>query len=70
VGSRGPLRGFVCRKPDKPAAALAHLTHFAGAWTLIVLVSVHALTALAHRFVRNDGVLESMTGGPPKRASI
>jgi cytochrome b561 len=48
---------------DKPAAALAHLAHMAGAWALIALVTVHALAALTHRFVLDDGVLESMTGG-------
>jgi len=48
---------------DRPAAALAHLIHFAGAWALIALVTVHALAAVAHRFLLDDGVLESMTGG-------
>jgi superoxide oxidase len=47
---------------DKPAAALAHLAHMAGAWALIALVTVHALAALTHRIVLDDGVLESMTG--------
>jgi cytochrome b561 len=47
---------------DKPLAALAHLAHVAGAWALIALVTVHALAALTHRFVLDDGVLESMTG--------
>jgi superoxide oxidase len=57
---------------DKPAAALAHLAHVAGAWALVVLVTIHALAALTHRFVLDDGVLESMTGGrrrPRKRES-
>jgi len=48
---------------DKPAASLAHLAHMAGAWALIALVTVHALAALTHRIVLDDGVLESMTGG-------
>jgi cytochrome b561 len=47
---------------DKPAAAVAHLAHMAGAWALIALVTVHALAALTHKFVLDDGVLESMIG--------
>ena len=63
-----PFTLFVWTVPallarDKPAAALAHLAHFAGAWALIALVTIHALAALTHRFVLDDGVLESMTGG-------
>jgi len=62
-----PFALFVWTAPaliarDKPAAALAHLAHMAGAWILIALVTIHALAALTHRFVLDDGVLESMTG--------
>ena len=71
-----PFALFVWNIPtlvarDKPDAALAHLAHMVGAYALVALVTVHALAALTHRFMLNDGVFESMTGGkrpPPKSA--
>ena len=67
-----PFALFVWTVPaliarDKQAAALAHLAHMAGAWALIGLVTLHALAALAHKVVLDDGILESMTGGRSRR---
>jgi len=70
-----PFALFVWTVPallarDKPDAALAHLAHLAGAYALVALITVHALAALTHRFVLNDGILESMTDGTrrPRKA--
>ena len=41
-------------------ALLFHGAHELGAWCLIGLVSLHALAALFHHFIRRDDVLEAM----------
>ena len=56
------LLGFVVpplMTPDKYWAAIGGL-HLLGGYALGTLVLVHAGAALLHRFVANDGVLDSM----------
>jgi len=45
--------------PDYPTLqAAALLVHRIGAWTLVVLITGHAVTALIHYFVLRDNVLQ------------
>lgn len=61
-----PLRWFrvanlpALAAPDPELKALAHSLHEAGAWTLAVLVALHAAAALKHHFVDRDRTLLAM----------
>jgi cytochrome b561 len=46
--------------PDKPMAHLLEAVHEVGAWTLLLLVSLHAAAGLFHGLVLRDGVLQRM----------
>ena len=50
---------------DKPLTALLHQIHALSAWVLLVLIGLHILAALFHRFVRRDEVLQSMLAWRP-----
>jgi len=56
--------GLLIPSPIPPFSKSAHHlvgeTHNFIAWTIIVLASAHALTALFHHFVLRDGVLRRM----------
>jgi superoxide oxidase len=45
---------------NKPLTALFHQIHALSAWVLLVLIGLHILAALFHRFVLRDEVLQSM----------
>lgn len=51
--------------PQQAWVATAEGLHTLGAYTLASLVLVHAVAAILHRVIANDGVLESML--PPAR---
>ena len=46
--------------PDPRLARIAKAVHFAMAWTLLVLASLHALVACWHQWWRRDGLLSRM----------
>jgi cytochrome b561 len=60
---RIPVPAIVA--PDKALAEAAAQAHFALVVTLAVLLALHVGAALWHHFVRRDGVLHRMYGGPP-----
>jgi superoxide oxidase len=65
------LLGFVVpplMTPDKYWAAIGGL-HLLGGYALATLVLVHAGAALLHRFVANDGVLDSMLPSRREKAN-
>lgn len=46
--------------PDAGRDALFHTAHWAGAWALCGLASVHTAAALKHHVINRDSVLEAM----------
>lgn len=48
---------------DRTFLAFFYWTHFVLAWTLLVLIALHAGAALFHHFVRKDAVLRAMLPG-------
>ena len=65
IFSGRPFALFLWRFPplaarDETLRAAFHLSHELGAWTLAILITGHAATALFHHFVVRDDVLACM----------
>jgi superoxide oxidase len=51
-------------------AGIYHDVHKIGAWSLFVLVALHAATALVHHFILRDDVLETMAPVARRRGTM
>jgi len=49
--------------PDKHIATIAKETHKILVWTLLVIISLHAVAALRHHFILKDNILARMLPG-------
>ncbi len=63
-----PVRSLIAG--DEAWAATAHGLHILGAYALASSVWFHAGAAILHRFIANDGVLESMLPATRKRSGL
>ncbi|MHB8530927.1 MAG: cytochrome b, partial [Caulobacteraceae bacterium] len=60
-----PFALFLWRVPrlighDKAVSRMFNHLHVIGAWTLMALIGLHTLAALAHRYLARDRVMQSM----------